>query len=73
MAARDAELETTWTQVQTAIRSGSWSAIYANSDAEYDEIVAKMIADAKAYGYDECVAWTQEQANLRKEAENRSR
>jgi multiple sugar transport system substrate-binding protein/putative aldouronate transport system substrate-binding protein len=73
MASRDAELETTWTQVQTAIRSGSWSAIYAESDAEYNEIVAKMIADAKAYGYDECVAWTQEQANLRKEAEDRAR
>jgi multiple sugar transport system substrate-binding protein/putative aldouronate transport system substrate-binding protein len=67
---RDNEFETTWTQVKQAIRSGSWKAIYAKSDSEYDFVVSQMIQNAKAYGYDQCVQWCQEQALLRKEAED---
>ncbi|MDR0249037.1 MAG: extracellular solute-binding protein [Oscillospiraceae bacterium] len=63
-------LTTTWTQVTNAIKDGSWSAIYAPSDAEFDAIVAKMVADAKAYGYDECVAWQLEEVERRKAAED---
>lgn len=64
------ELEMTWEQVKMCIRDGSWKAIYAASDAEYDAIVAQMIADAKEYGYDECVEWQRQEALLRKAAED---
>jgi multiple sugar transport system substrate-binding protein/putative aldouronate transport system substrate-binding protein len=67
---RNNELETTWLQVAQCIVSGTWSAIYAASDAEFDSIVEKMISDAKAYGYDECIEWTLKEAEARKEAED---
>ena len=70
MGRRSRELNTTWNQVRECVKAGSWSAIYAESDAEFDAVVAKMISDAKAYGYDECVEWTKEQAVLRKAAED---
>jgi len=68
---RNAELDTTWEQVKMCIRAGSWSAIYAKTDEEYDMTVAKMIADAKAYGYEKCIEWNQEQAERRKAEENK--
>jgi multiple sugar transport system substrate-binding protein/putative aldouronate transport system substrate-binding protein len=69
---RSRELETTWAQVQMAIREGSWNAIYASSDAEFYEIVANMIYDAVAYGYDQCVEWIWGEVELRREAEARA-
>jgi len=68
---RGRELETTWEQVKMCIREGSWKAIYAGSDAEFNEIVAKMKADALAYGYEECVEWCRNEALLRKAAEDK--
>jgi multiple sugar transport system substrate-binding protein/putative aldouronate transport system substrate-binding protein len=65
MDARPDALEQTWVQVSNAIKTGTWRAIYANSDAEYNRIVAEMIAQAKAFGYDECIAWNRQQGNLR--------
>jgi len=70
---RNAELETTWTQVSECVKAGSWSAIYAKTDEEYNEIVAKMISDAKAYGYDECIKWSIEEALKRKAAEDEAK
>ncbi|MDR0397248.1 MAG: hypothetical protein LBH66_08100 [Oscillospiraceae bacterium] len=69
-APRSDELNTTWTQVATAVKDGSWKAIYAADDAEFDSIVADMTAQAKAYGYDECIEFTLTQAELRKAAED---
>jgi multiple sugar transport system substrate-binding protein/putative aldouronate transport system substrate-binding protein len=63
-------LTTTWTQVTNTIKDGTWQAIYAATDADFDRIVAKMISDAKAYGYDECVAWQLEEVERRKAAED---
>lgn len=59
---RDAELELKWNQVQTAMKNGSWNAIYAKSDAEFESVVAKLVSDCEAYGYADCVAWCREQA-----------
>jgi multiple sugar transport system substrate-binding protein/putative aldouronate transport system substrate-binding protein len=64
------ELTTIWNQVKGAITDGTWSAIYARNDAEFESIVAQMIADAKAYGYDECIVWIEEEALRRKAAED---
>jgi multiple sugar transport system substrate-binding protein/putative aldouronate transport system substrate-binding protein len=67
---KSADLKTTWEQVKECIKAGSWSAIYAKTDAEFDAIVTKMITDAKGYGYDSCVEWCINEATLRKQAED---
>ncbi|MCL2627338.1 MAG: hypothetical protein FWD44_01395 [Oscillospiraceae bacterium] len=69
---RSRDLNLTWEQVTRCIREGSWRAIYANSDAEFEQIVAQMIGDALDYGYDQCVEWILGEAQLRREAENRA-
>lgn len=63
------ELSTTWEQVKTCIQNGSWQAIYAKDDAEFDNILAQMRADADSYGYQECIEWCANEAALRKAAE----
>ncbi len=71
---KSADLDVVWTQVTKAIVSGSWNAIYAKSDADFDKEVQKLIKDANAYdngnGYQECVDWSKEQAAARKAAED---
>lgn len=62
---KDQELQAKWDQVKQCVKDGSWKAIYAKDDAEFDSIVAEMKADAKAYGYDECVEFQTNEANLR--------
>ncbi|MDR2542282.1 MAG: hypothetical protein LBC80_02390 [Treponema sp.] len=69
---RPPSLDQRWVQVSTAIKNASWRAIYANSDAEFDRIVAEMITQARAFGYDECIAWNREQARIRVEAVRRA-
>ncbi|MBR1741759.1 MAG: hypothetical protein IJ733_07780 [Lachnospiraceae bacterium] len=66
---KDNELKTTWSQVTTKIKNGSWKAIYAKSDKEFDKIVKDMISDTKKYGYDKCLAWAKEQAAERHKLE----
>jgi multiple sugar transport system substrate-binding protein/putative aldouronate transport system substrate-binding protein len=65
-------LEQKYVQVSTAIKNGSWRAIYANTDAEYNRIVADMITQARSFGYDECLAWDREQGRLRAAAVRRA-
>lgn len=62
---RSPELEQIYKQVSEAIKEGTWKAIYAESDAEFDAIVAEMITKARELGYDECVAWDIEQGKKR--------
>jgi multiple sugar transport system substrate-binding protein/putative aldouronate transport system substrate-binding protein len=69
---RSLDLEQKYKQVSTAIRDGTWRAIYAQNDAEYDRIVTEMISQAKGFGYDECVAWDLRQASLRAAAVRRA-
>ena len=64
------EFQTKWDQTKKCIVDGSWKAIYAKSDAEFNEIVQKMIADANDYYYQECVEWSLQEAKLRKAAED---
>jgi multiple sugar transport system substrate-binding protein/putative aldouronate transport system substrate-binding protein len=67
------ELQTVWSQVATAIKDGSWKAIYASSDAEYDALVKEMIDSANSYGYAECVEFQKNEAARRKAAEDEAR
>ena len=41
-----------------------------HQDKFMDQIVADMISQAKDYGYDECIAFQENEASLRKAAEN---
>ncbi|MCL2030084.1 MAG: extracellular solute-binding protein [Oscillospiraceae bacterium] len=70
---QSSELKTTWTQVQNCVKDGSWNAIYARDDAEFDATVAKMRADAYAYGFQECVDWIEIEVGRRKAAEDRAK
>ncbi len=62
---RESELDVIWSQVTTAIKNGSWNAIYASSDEEFDSIVAQMISDCESYGYDQCIEWCENEAATR--------
>lgn len=62
---KDDELKTTWAQVTDEIVNGSWKAMFAKTDSEFEELVDKMISNTKKYGYDECVEWTEKQAAAR--------
>lgn len=68
--AKSDELTMVWNQVADCIKNNSWKAIYANSDDEFDSIVADMIAQANEYGYDQCVEFQQNEAKLRAAAED---
>ena len=56
-------------QVSTAICNGSWNAIYAKSDSEYNKIVSEMIQSADGYGYDKCLDWSKKEADRRHKLE----
>lgn len=58
-----------WAKVTEYIRNGSWEAVYAKSDAEFERIVKKMQKDANAAGYADCVAWCKKEAAARKASE----
>jgi multiple sugar transport system substrate-binding protein/putative aldouronate transport system substrate-binding protein len=64
------ELKTTWAQVTKCITDYSWKAVYASTDEEYDQIVAEMIQKAKDYGYQDCWDWSNDEAAIRKAAED---
>ncbi len=68
-ASQDDDFKTTWNAVTDVITTYSWKAIYAETDAEYESTVQEMIRQADSYGYDECVEWSVEQANIRHEYE----
>ena len=68
---RSDDLEVRWNEVtKNCIVPGSWNAIYASSDEEFESIVSQMITDAYAHGYEECVEWCESEAALRKAAED---
>lgn len=67
------ELTTTWNQVKQIIVNGSWKAIYAKSDAEFDSIVKDMTNQAYAHGYEDCVKYQQHEAEIRKSLDDKVR
>ncbi len=64
------ELTMVWNQVADCIKTYSWKAIYAKSDAEFDSLVSEMTSKADSYGYDQCVEFQQNEAKLRAAAED---
>lgn len=59
---RSPELELKWQQVIKVLKQGSWKAMYAKSDAEFDSLIAQTLSECKGYGYDECVEWGKDEA-----------
>ena len=57
-----AQLSTKRDQIKEAVKKFSWQAIYAKSDAAFNGIVQMMIRQCQGYGYDQCVAWCEEEA-----------
>jgi multiple sugar transport system substrate-binding protein/putative aldouronate transport system substrate-binding protein len=70
-SAKSNELTTTWNQVKDAIKTYSWKAIYAKTDAEFDKIVNEMTDKANSYGYAECVKFQEGEAAIRKGLEDK--
>ena len=68
---RSEEFTTQWSQTTTCITTGTWNAIYAESDDEFEQIWQKMKKDANDYYYAECLEWSQNEAKLRHEAEQK--
>ncbi len=68
-ASRNSELELKYKAVSIAIKTNSWLAIMAPTEAEYGKRVAALISAAKAAGLDECVAWDIDQGKIRAAAE----
>ena len=66
---KDSELKTTWSQVTDEIKNGSWKALYAKTNEQYDKIVAEMIKNADQYGYQKCLKWAEGQAKIRHQLE----
>lgn len=62
---RSDELEVTWKQVTTCLKTYSWRAIYAESDKEFDYHVSEMIRLCNEYGYADIVAWSEGEAAIR--------
>ena len=63
------ELTVTWNQVTDCIKTYSWKAMFAASDAEFDSIISEMIEKANSYGLDQCNEYEENEAALRKTAE----
>ena len=67
---RDSELDAKWKQVAECIKNNTWKAIYAESEEDFASIVEEMKTQAIEYGYDECVAWSESEAEIRAAAED---
>ncbi|MDD6990292.1 MAG: extracellular solute-binding protein [Oscillospiraceae bacterium] len=65
-SAKSDELEIVWEQVKNTIVTSSWNAVYAESDEEFDKIVADMTAKCKEYDPEGvCLAWCENEAAIR--------
>ena len=69
-SAKPPELQVVWSRLQTTLKDGSWRAIYANSDEEFDAIVAEMTAEAYSIGLDEAIEWMLIEVDRRRAAED---
>lgn len=63
------ELGEQWAKVTEIIREGSWDAIYAKTEEEFQQKVSAMQAAAMANGYGDCLAWCEQEARKRKASE----
>lgn len=70
---KDDELKVKWNQVTKCITDGSWKCIYAKNDNEFEYLLKQMTSSAVGYGYDECIAWSLDNANTKHALEEEMR
>lgn len=63
------ELGEIWGNVTKIIRDGSWDAVYAESEEEFEKILSAMYQQAEEAGYADCVLWCEKEAARRKSLE----
>lgn len=67
---KGSELEGIWKQVVECIENGSWDAIYAESEEEFEQVLDSMQAEAAELGYEKCMAWCEYEAMRREKLED---
>ena len=68
-SAKSPELGEIWGNVTKIIRDGSWDAVYAESEEEFERILSKMYQQAEEAGYADCIQWCEQEAACRKSLE----
>lgn len=63
------ELGDEWDRVTEIIRDGSWDAVFADTDAQLEQVLADMYQKAQAAGYADCIRWCEKEARRRKALE----
>lgn len=63
------QLSETWGRVTEIIRNGSWDAVFADTQKEFEQILKTMRASADDAGYAECTRWCEKEAARRKALE----
>lgn len=64
------ELEMVWKLVTECIVSGSWDAVYAETEKEFAQIVSEMRTEAEELGYETCMSWCEYEAMRRDKLED---
>lgn len=67
---KGSELEACWEQVAECIENGSWDAVYAESEAEFEQVITRMQEEAVQLGYEKCTAWCEYEAMRREKSED---
>ena len=68
-AVKPPKLSKKWNKVAGIIKSGSWKAIFAETESEYNQIVAETKRMADKAGYAECSRWCEREARRRHASE----
>ena len=68
-APKETAFAQTWEQVRSCIMDGSWAAIYAESEEEFEKLLSEMRSKAAECGYAHCVTWCEFEAEKRKKLE----
>lgn len=58
-----------WGRVTEIIRNGSWDAVFADTEKEFERIISQMYQKADAAGYADCVSWCEKEAARRRALE----
>lgn len=70
MGVKSRKLKKLWKRVGKVLVEQSWDAIYAKSDAQYDQIVSEMVTKCMKIGYKDCAKWSKKEAAKRKVLED---
>lgn len=67
--AKSSELEAAWEQVAECIERGSWQAVCAESEEEFQQVIDSMQAEVYELGYEKCMTWCEYEAMRRRKLE----